>query len=262
MDAVTSHTGREFTNVVEPQALLVSPCGINGYAETLLDSVDEVMALTSPSAWVIELVYGSLGVDPFQEVAARLLGDWSWFADCVDLWRMTGEAYQAIATNVRRGNDLLDATWDGNAADAAFVYFRDLRTYLQSIDRALQRCSQEYEGIALKVWYTVRGIGVLLQTMIDFALTAAIAAAAATATVATGVGAIVAAAVAAAALTKVGQTWKLTSSMLSGLEIWIFGFGGMLAQISSDIEALPRPRPGTAAADASGGDWSARGHRF
>ncbi|MGW0229717.1 hypothetical protein ACWDWO_15505 [Actinopolymorpha singaporensis] len=260
MNAGNTTAGSEFTDVVDPQESLVHPSGITGYPETLLDAIDEVMALTSPSAWILELVYGTLGTDPFQEVAARLAGDWKCFADCVDLWRMLGDAYRAVATNLRRGNSLLDATWDGNAGDAAFVYFRELITYLDSLDRALKAGSEEYERLALLVWYGSKGLGELLQTLIDFALCAAIALAAGAAT---GAGPVVAAAVAAAALTKVGQVWILVTKMLTRIEVGIFGICGSLAQLCCAIRQLPRPPAEPALSTAPpAGDWSAHAHGF
>ncbi|MET9018807.1 hypothetical protein ABZV93_02365 [Actinopolymorpha sp. NPDC004070] len=250
-----------FADVVDPQENLVHPSGINGYPATLLDAVDDVMALTSPSAWILELVYGTLGTDPFQEVAARLAGDWKCFADCVDLWHMLGDAYGAVATNLRRGNALLDATWDGNAADAAFAYFRDLTTYLDSLDRALKVGSEEYERLALLVWYGAKGLGELLQTLVDFALCAATALAAGGATAATGIGPVVAAAVAAAALTKIGQTWILITRILTRMEVGIFAVCGSIARVCHTIKHLPRPPVDPALSTApAAGDWGAHGH--
>ncbi|GAA2754891.1 hypothetical protein [Actinopolymorpha rutila] len=256
MNTDNTYADSGFADVVDPQENLVHPSGINGYPRTLLDSIDEVLALTSPSAWILELVYGTIGTDPFQEVAARLAGDWKCFADCVDLWRMLGDAYGAVATNLRRGNSLLDATWDGNAADAAFDYFRELTTYLDSLDRALKAGSEAYERLALLVWYGSKGLGELLQTLIDFALCAATAVAAGAATATTGVGPVVAAAVAAAALTKVGQTWILITKMLTRMEVGIFGICGSVAQLCYAIKHLPRPPTNAGLSTAPPtGDW-------
>lgn len=252
-----------FSDAVEPTSMLVTPNGINGYSETLLDSVDQIMSLVSPSAWILEIVYGTLTVDPFQEVVKRLGGDWNYFADCADLWRMLGDAHRAIATNVRRGNAGLDQTWNGRAADAAFAYFHDLTGHLEAMGNTLQRCAKEYERLTLLVWYAVKGLGAGLQALTDLALTMAIAAAAGGATAGTGFGPAVAAAIIALQATRMIRVWDKIADYLTVFEAGVFGVGGVVAELRFVAEHLPRPpaSPGLSTAPAAG-DWNAHGHGF
>ena len=260
MNTETDDTATDFRDVVEPQALLVPPRGINGYPDTLLDSVDDVMSLLSPSAWVLELVYGTLRVDPFQEITSYLTGDWNTFARCVDLWRNLAEAHRAMSTNLRRGTDLLDASWDGVAADAAVAYFQDLTSYLDSMDHTLRQCSEQYEQLSFLTWNATRGVAVLLQSLIDSAIIAAAALAAGGATAGTVVGPAAGTAVAGLEVATMLRLWAAIANLLSGLEAAVLGFGGAVAQALVHVERMPTPPPAwSIGREHSTSDWSERG---
>jgi hypothetical protein len=263
VNAETDDTATDFSDVAEPQALLVPPRGINGYPDTLLDSIDDVMSLLSPSAWVLELVYGTLRVDPFQEISSYLTGDWKSFARCVDLWRTLAEAHRAMSMNLRRGTDLLDATWDGVAADTAVAYFQDLTSYLDSMERTLRKCSEQYEHLAFLTWNTTRGVAVLLQSLIDSAIIAAAALAAGGATAGTVVGPAAGTAVAGLEVATMLRLWYAIANLLSVLETAVLGFGGAIAQAFVHVERMPTPPPTwPVGREHLTSDWSERGRGF
>jgi hypothetical protein len=55
---------------------------------------------------------------------------------------------QDIGVNVSYGNVTLDASWQGNAADAAFMYFADLSAKVSGQQIALNKLAEQYETAA------------------------------------------------------------------------------------------------------------------
>ena len=178
-----------FDDVADPVGQLKDPAE---RTETILGQPFADFAATldwmSPSHIVNEFVEMVTGYDVFGEASKVFAGDWEQVWQAAGAFRNLGNAMQEIGINVSHGNVELDASWDGNAHDAAFMYFGDLSAAIASQRIALTALADAYEKAAegtYRIGETVSGI---MKDIFDAAMIGAVAASAGTAAIETGVG--------------------------------------------------------------------------
>lgn len=155
-------------------------------AETSLTALD----LVSPSALVTEGLKLFFDFDPFGELAAQISGDWEGYLKCSGLWGNLADFCRNVAANVEHGTSSVSATWTGNAADAACVYFEEFGEILHSAAESFDSLKKNYEMVAHTVFGVAETVKGGLMLLSDLALEAFIAWAAGTEAAATGVGLI------------------------------------------------------------------------
>ncbi|PHQ53388.1 hypothetical protein BLA24_01520 [Streptomyces cinnamoneus] len=170
----------QFVDVREPTACLKPP----GEPEDFLDpleSINAVCDVLTPGSWLLKLAELMLPRDPVAWAQEQLAGDWKAYAKCSETWRRAGQACDAVARNIDAGVKDIDATWDGNAAEAALRYFDALRGDLEEFRTSLQAMGDEYLAVAQAVSAAGQAIGECIGAITDALVTGAIAAAASTA---------------------------------------------------------------------------------
>ena len=145
---------------------------------------------TSPSAWINTAIEKLTGVDLIGWVTECLAGDWEALWKFGDAMGNLARSLQQLGINIEQGMLTLDATWDGNADDAAYKYFSDLAAAISGQQTPIYNSQDSYHLAAKGAWLLADQLGNLVQAIADEAILATIAAAAGTATAETVVGAI------------------------------------------------------------------------
>ncbi|MFJ7078874.1 hypothetical protein [Streptomyces sp. NPDC098781] len=109
--------------------------------------------LGSPSAMAVEASKLLFDFDPFAEVTNWVFGDWNKYNDCSDVWGNLASFCDAVSANVRKGSQNVGLSWDGNAANAATVYFEEFTKKLEEIKetfKSLQSCYAQAAQMAFQ----------------------------------------------------------------------------------------------------------------
>lgn len=116
-------------------------------------TLGSVLDLGSPSAMAVEASKLLFDFDPFGVCTNWVLGDWNKYNDCADVWGNLASFCEALAANVRKGNQNVGLSWDGNAANAATVYFDEFVKKLDEISetfKSLQSCYSQAAQMAFQ----------------------------------------------------------------------------------------------------------------
>jgi hypothetical protein len=117
-------------------------------------TLGSVLDIASPSAMAVEASKLLFDFDPFATVTNWVFGDWNKYNDCSDVWGSLASFCDAVATNIRKGNQNVGLSWDGNAADAATVYFDEFSKKLGEIKetfKSLQECYARAAQLAFEL---------------------------------------------------------------------------------------------------------------
>lgn len=150
----------------------------------------DIFNYVSPSAWLNAAIAELTGVDVFGWMAEWVGGDWQAIWKFGDAMGSLAKCLQQLGMNIQQGIAVADASWDGNANDAAHQYFSRLAAAVSGQQFALYDIQESYHKAALGAWQLANQLGNILQALADKAIIAGIAAAAGTATIETGVGAV------------------------------------------------------------------------
>jgi uncharacterized protein YukE len=150
-----------FADKDDAGSYLKAPGGADGYAADWVGEFSEhplekaagtALDFASPSGTVLEFIKLMTGWDPLGDFVGWMAGDWESFLNCADVWGSLADLYGAISRNVQAGNIALDATWQGNAADAAYAYFDELGGKLLTLQETFNSLKDNYLSISREVY--------------------------------------------------------------------------------------------------------------
>ncbi|GIM98071.1 hypothetical protein [Paractinoplanes toevensis] len=206
-----------------------------------------VLDWLSPSHIVNEFVKSVVGYDIFGEAAKVFAGDWEQVWQAAGAFRNLGGAMGELGINVSHGNVELDYSWDGNANDAAFMYFGNLSSTIASQRISLTALADAYEKAAegtFRIGETVSG---LMKDIMDAAMIGAVAASAGTATIETGVGFVTGWGVAAYEAYKIAEAADAARKLIATASTIVGTVVGEIQALSADTGILAQyPLPGAA----------------
>ena len=153
MDDPTRH-------LTEPQP--VEPSDAGGYLNPL-----NVLDLASPTAWINYGIKELTGYDVLESFVKPFSGDWSAYSRYGDALKHLGPAAQDIGVNIQQELDRVDASWEGNANDAAYNYFNNLAAKTSELQHALYAAAAEYEDAARGIWLLAQQVANIIQSVID-----------------------------------------------------------------------------------------------
>ena len=142
----------------------------------------------SPSAWVAKLIESLTGVDPISWVTQWIAGDWESLWKFGDAMGNLAQFMQELGIEIQKGILTLDESWDGNASDAAYMYFSNLASAVSCQQTPMYNANDSYHLAATGTWQLANQLGNLIQAIADEAILAGISVAASTALASTGVG--------------------------------------------------------------------------
>ncbi|MFJ1993302.1 hypothetical protein [Streptomyces asiaticus] len=202
-----------FTDLSEPTSHLTAPKAPSEFTNPL-KPLNDASDLISPTYWVNEILSMALGFNPKEKAQEYFAGDWEEYSKCSEAWGNLAKLCSEVSKNIDSGNKFLDKTWDGNAADAAYAYFKNIAEKCDELHSELNALKDEYFVIAEGVWSTAEVVGTILSQIGDLAATAAISAAAGTLLSFTGWGAAVGYGLAATQILQIIEEWgKLTKTV-------------------------------------------------
>ncbi|MEU6098277.1 hypothetical protein [Streptomyces sp. NPDC047079] len=233
-----------FSDTVEPSSRLTPPKTPEEFSQgPLLDLFNDVSDLVSPTYWITEAYNAVFGFNPLDEVIQWFAGDWESFAKCAEVWENIGKACDDIAKNLGSGNTALDATWNGNAADAAYVYFDELAKKLNQSGQTFGSLADTYKYLAHAAYSTAEGIKGFLGGILDGLIIVGVEMAAGTLLSWTGAGALVGYGLAALEITRILNMWGEATKMFGNAQAIVnTGVGtleGLGAAVYSHLQNFP-----------------------
>lgn len=204
--------------------------------------------LLSPS-WVIskglELAFD---FNPVDEAKKLLAGDWEKYAECAQAWACLGDFCESLASNLRAGNKAMDASWNGNAGDAAYLYFKRLADDIEDLKTSFDSLKDKYDDVYQAVWYAAEAAGDLLSGILDLAAVVGLTAAAGASTSFTLFGPVVAAGAIAAEITAMINMWSKLTATIATVQTSVSGTMGVsvgLTQLArTSMVSFPLPGRG------------------
>lgn len=212
-------------------------------SQNILFNMSDVL---SPSQWVNAMITHVVGFDLLGYIGEAFAGNWENVSKYSDAFSKLSQAIQAIGINVSSGNVELDASWQGNAADARWRYFTDLASEISELQFAFDKLSKLYADAADGTYRAASSCAALFAAIVDRAILAALSASVGAITAETGVGAIGGGALSAYAIkqmidkAKNIQTVVITATNAANLVV------GEINATAVDVDAIKRfPLPAT-----------------
>ena len=235
-----------FDDYAEPVGRLTSPAE---RTEEILGQTfsnpGSVLDWLSPSHIINEFVKQATGYDVFGEAAKVFAGDWELVWQSAGAYRNLASAMQDIGINVSYGNVELDGSWQGNARDAAYMYFGNLSGAISSQQIALNDLAGMYEKAAEGTYRIAETVSGIMKDIMDSAMIGAVAASAGTATIETGVGFVTGWGIAAYEAHKIAEMADNARKLIATASAIIGGVVGEIQAASASTGVLSKyPLPG------------------
>ncbi|MGP4002261.1 WXG100 family type VII secretion target [Streptomyces sp. 8N706] len=225
-----------FADTAEPTKFLTPPKPPEEFSQGfLLDTFNDASDLMSPTYWITEAYNMIFGFNPLDEVIQWFSGDWESFVKCAELWENIGKACEAVADNLKSGNSSLDSTWNGNAADSAYVYFDELAKKLSGQKESYDSLAETYKHLAHAAYSTAEAIKGYISGIIDGLIIVGIEMAAGTLLSWTGVGAAVGYGLAALEIANILKLWGQATSAFGNAQGMVNGAVGVVETIGATI---------------------------
>ncbi len=226
------------TAAYDPTVHLVAPQPVDDSVSAGFANVTALLDQVSLSAWLNEAIKGATDYDVIGSVVEPFSGDWEKVSTYGSSLANMSQCLRGIAGNVRVTTTDLDFHWNGNAADAAHLYFTATSRSLTMHADALDRAAKQYQALALDVWHFHEALKGLLQSIVDQGLLFLIYAAAGTALCETVIGAVAGYALAAAELAKLLTTINKAARIVQMANMAFQTGFSTLAGILKEIEDL------------------------
>jgi hypothetical protein len=204
----------------------------------------DIFNYLSPSAWVNDIIAKTTGIDIFGYATDAFTGEWDALYKFGDALANLAPCLQQIGIDIQRGMLALDQTWDGNAADSAYMYFSNLAAAVSGQQAAFVQAAEGYHRAAKGAWQLSNQLGNILQAVADKAILLGVSAAIGTATAETGIGAVVGYGMAAYQAVELLNLVNEASTIINtaGSVIMAAMGGGMDAfSQGADFSAVPLP---------------------
>ncbi len=231
----------------EPTRHLVTP-GVPepsisaGYADPF-----DFFSILSPTDWTASFLKELTGWDPLGWISRSFMGEWEAFAKCGIAYGNLARACQDLGVNIQEGDLRLDASWEGNANDAAHAYFSDLASKISAMQFALDAAASNYSDAARGAWLFANQVKNVLEVIVDSTVLAAACTAAGTALIETGIGAVVGYGLAAMEVARIIQLLARAAQIIQTAGLVIEGLTGSIMNLADQGGSLanyPLPRAG------------------
>ncbi|MEU9502448.1 type VII secretion target [Streptomyces sp. NPDC048196] len=249
-----------FADKEDATSHLKAPGGDDGYvadwagefeAHPFEKGFGTLLDFASPSATTLEFIKAMTGWDPLGDFVNWSAGDWESFLNCSDVWGSLADLSAAISRNIKAGNIELDASWQGNSADAAYAYFDELGDKLLSLEETFNSLKDNYFEISGAVYAFGEFYKGMIVDVLDLGLKALLNFIAGDAALATGVGAAAAApfyAMSALQIVRVMERWgEATERLGQAMKIASAATGaiqGTLGVAFNTVNNFPVPGSG------------------
>jgi hypothetical protein len=205
------------------------------------------MDAVSLTHWLNEAIEGMTGRNLIEEFVEPIVGNWEVIANFGIAVNNAGRCLQEIGINVQQTIYTLDASWDGNASDAAYRYFTDLAVDITNARTPLSEAAKQYDDLAHGMWVAADTLAGIIKQAVDAALIAVVGYAAGTITLETVVGPIVGYAVGTLEIIRILELINRCAAVATSANALIFGAIGAITLGSNEVGKLKTlALPGTA----------------
>ncbi|WP_238998537.1 hypothetical protein [Nocardioides limicola] len=209
----------------------------------LLEELLGLGSWLSPSAMLMKGIDWVFGFNPGEEAARWVAGDWRRLSVASSALGQIAEYAHAVGAAIHRVTGDVTATWHGNAAQSARVYFEGLSVTLEGMRQPLTGAAREFQQVAFGMHQMTQALAGILESLMDRLISIGIKALAATATAKTIIGGIGFGSWAAYDVWKATQIWRdaiQAHDAALALTQGITGLtAGFLAALESANLALP-----------------------
>lgn len=242
-----------FADTVEPTIFLKPPVRVTDDNEgdkfsrgDFIDGFNQMSDFVSPTYWLTRAIEHACGENPLNKVLEVFAGNWREFFECGEAWENLSKSVEAMAGNVESGNKSLDASWDGNAADAAFVYFREFGVKLDELRSSLDTLSTSYKNISQGLYAIAQRVRTVLLAIGDRLIVIAVEFMVGFATSWTGVGAVASAGLIALEVVRISKLWGDMTKCIGDAQNMLNVAVGVLATTGESIHSgfVKFPVPG------------------
>jgi len=129
--------------------------------------INDVGNAISPGYWTGQFLDATIQVNPIQEAANWVAGDWEQFAKSADALNNLAWCTRDIADDLGGNITALTATWQGNSANEAAAYFRGVCDTIGDYSSGLATLRNKYMEAAKGVWEFSEAISDLIQSIFD-----------------------------------------------------------------------------------------------
>jgi hypothetical protein len=230
--------------VGDPTAYLIGPTApdesiTNGFVNPV-----DIFNYLSPAAWINDAIEKAVGWDVIGWCTEWLTGDWEAVWKFGNALISLAECLQEQGIDIQQAALTMDASWDGNAADAAYQYFSTLAAATSEQQISLREIGENYHKAAMGAWQLSNQLGNIIQALVDKAVIAGIAFAAGTATAETGVGAVAGYGVAAwqaLDMLKLANNASTIINTAGSVILGVFGTGMEIGYQGGSLSSVPLP---------------------
>ncbi|MEV7973509.1 hypothetical protein [Cellulomonas sp. NPDC089187] len=203
--------------------------------------------------WVVCAIDAVFDVNPFQQVAEWMGGDWSNVMLVSDALDKLAEYADRLGGELTLNTKSARADWDGNAANAMEDYFTGLSDAINSLRHSLTDCANQFRAVAAGMQESVNAIVGYFESLIDALIAFGLSLAATALTSWTGVGAVAgtvatgaAAASALAVFADIVSVWNASVALTQGAVGVIAGCLGAVRGFESVSFPAAYSHPGVA----------------
>ena len=197
----------------------------------------ETLSVSGMLMYALKEVFG---FDPIEALVSQLLGDWEKLYECGVVMHNLAELCGDIAVNVDQGARDLDSVWNGNAGDAAVLYFKRFADSIDGLTGPLGKLRDYHQQAAQAAWQAAEGVKAWISALIDEAIVAAALMAAGSALIETGVGTLVCYGGAALVIAAMYEDYEAAMKVIHACYNTILLLVGLVGDVISQIEGLPR----------------------
>ena len=200
----------------------------------------------SPSYWISELIGYVFSWNPVTEVTQVFSGDWAALYTADSALTKLGDFHAKQGENITFAMALSANTWEGEAAEAANIFFTNMARLSDLTAEELRTLGPEFKIVAMSMESAAGVVSGLINQVLDLLIVAAVIYAAGAATSATGVGAIVGALGGSAALVRAVMLAEEAWSAISKVVLVIDSLGAVIGVFESfavNGATFPKPVP-------------------
>ncbi|WP_336085286.1 WXG100 family type VII secretion target [Nocardia sp. SSK8] len=175
----------------------------------------------SPSYWINYVLKSTIGYDPLTYTTNSISGDWEAMQKAGTAIGNLSDYLVSYKLDVSQAARTANETWDGNAADSAMDYFKELTAAISTQASALKDISTTIEEYSLSSYAMAQVVCGMLQEVFDYVIILAIKYAASAVMASTGIGAVGSAAAIASSAFEIAMIIERWQDALGTLTTWV-----------------------------------------
>lgn len=196
--------------------------------------VNDLGNMISPGYWAQQVLDATIQVNPVEEAAQWIAGDWEKFAKAADALNSLSWFCAGLSQDISANANAVLTHWTGAAADEAFQHFTSFATAVKGYADGLAALRDKYLEAAKGVWEFAESVKDLIQQIFDNIFWAAVEAAAGAVLSETVIGPVALWSLAGLECAAIVKDWESITRLLMRIQHAVrFIHGGILTLIGA-----------------------------